>query len=1104
MPGSRAPEIRNTGLAMGWNAALLDWDAEFQFDYCYTEPFFSRFLERMPSRQTRGSLRENPLDAGGRSVFTEKDMAACTLDDVAGACFHNLGNHLYFMDCVRDAWGLDSPLGAGALAMFRDFADRALSDPGLKKLPVVAALLLQDPAQIFPAEALAALIRQSHPQTRTVLIDGIPERVRPPGFAPPRIGSAYDAVCGADRLEELSEFIRRSPVASGRRTRARDAVPSPTGTGALPLDYNDLPLHLYPVRMFRPLCGGEAGGLDDPHAGAGAPAVAGEMQRLFVETGYDAFVLGDIGRVFSGVLPLAEHILETGFRTQWSAHLAPWSGLTRTACRTLRASGLSCAFLELDVPGPQLRDRAALFVENALELAENDIAVNAVLAVRRETSSGEIEACMARIAPVLPRLNGLVFHVDGAPVPGVRGGPPASRPDLSGAVGAFRAACPRPAPAWPDLLLECSLRDSPFRARAARPFVGLAYLCCDQETPEEAAPLSLLCLEQYARLDPVTAASVRIGRLCLSQAVADEDLLRDLLRENPALIGFSCYVWNIERVMALSRKIRGAAPGVRIVLGGPAVADPALVFRACGEAVDFVVTGEGEIPFEALLRALFSDRGGPVESIPGLAFLRHGELVRTTPDKVFTPVASLPSVYTPDILRDMPATATIYLDTTRGCPGACRYCLWSRRLKVFSLLRVGNELRSILRSRHWRGAYLVINDSVFNRNLARMKAVLKLMIRHNTRGCRFLAALGPDRLDAGSARLLRRAGFQFLYVGLESIHEHTLEAAGRKPMDFAAAGRMMELLKKHGLFPVMQCGVLLGLPGDDYGKFRQTLQWCFQNNVAIHVFHLLVFPGTAFRTDAARWGLQFEERAPYALTASGTFPRPDLERAARLAVNYLTVRTLLQPGPVAFLQARGVDLVGIAEGLALDEAFYSRDVLKRYDVTEDVLMARTPCDPFPALREAFRDRIADAGVRRLLCAAVSCREAELRLRRCLRDRKPGGPGPARPGQALVSAGCVRLDLPPGLAPVLSESPGAHKAPCFAAGENFVALDCVQERLHRIPAGAETRILELTAEGQGAQAQALEQILNREFPAMKPGRIRTLIERMKKQGFVWEA
>src|SRR5262245_29712519 len=101
-----------------------------------------------------------------------------------------------------------------------------------------------------------------------------------------------------------------------------------------------------------------------------------------------------------------------------------------------------------------------------------------------------------------------------------------------------------------------------------------------------------------------------------ANSLGDQALVAALAEREPWLVGFTCYVWNIERTLWIVRELKRRRPDVRVVLGGPEITpDNEWVLQAPDH--DFAVIGEGEQTFAQLLLGLLGDETPPVP-VPGL------------------------------------------------------------------------------------------------------------------------------------------------------------------------------------------------------------------------------------------------------------------------------------------------------------------------------------------------------------------------------------------------------------------------------------------------------------------------------------------------------
>src|SRR5438552_1661288 len=97
----------------------------------------------------------------------------------------------------------------------------------------------------------------------------------------------------------------------------------------------------------------------------------------------------------------------------------------------------------------------------------------------------------------------------------------------------------------------------------------------------------------------------------LANTLGDQALVEALVQRRPWMVGFTCYVWNIERTLWIARELKRRQPAVRIVLGGPEItADNAWVLET--PDYDFAAIGEGEQTFAQLLLGLLGDDVPPL------------------------------------------------------------------------------------------------------------------------------------------------------------------------------------------------------------------------------------------------------------------------------------------------------------------------------------------------------------------------------------------------------------------------------------------------------------------------------------------------------------
>lgn len=213
------------------------------------------------------------------------------------------------------------------------------------------------------------------------------------------------------------------------------------------------------------------------------------------------------------------------------------------------------------------------------------------------------------------------------------------------------------------------------------------------------ALLSVGALAAYARAHPLLQPPpvVEIESFLIGEPGRDdhndEDILQTILLHKPDVVGFSCYIWNVERISHVTQVLSIVAPEITIVWGGPEVGfTPTEVLDANG-GVDVVVRGEGEETFVELLAALSHKTSG-LNRVAGIAFRDSGAVRLTPPRAPIADLDAVPSPYLSGVL-DLPLglhRAHVALESYRECPRRCGFCVSPGRPRYFSTERVRREL----------------------------------------------------------------------------------------------------------------------------------------------------------------------------------------------------------------------------------------------------------------------------------------------------------------------------------------------------------------------------------------------------------------------------
>ena len=297
-----------------------------------------------------------------------------------------------------------------------------------------------------------------------------------------------------------------------------------------------------------------------------------------------------------------------------------------------------------------------------------------------------------------------------------------------------------------------------------------------------------------------------------------EQILQDIYKRKPDVIGFSCYIWNISYVKVILADIKKVLPDVKIWAGGPEVSYHGEAFLKEEPAVDLVMMGEGEITFAHFLKALLE--GEDLKQVPGL-MVRNAD--GTFTDTGFRQVMDMSQIPFPYAFMDMKELEhrIIYYESSRGCPFSCAYCLSSidKKLRFRSLDLVLPELEWFLQA---KVPQVKVVDRPFNCKKSHAMAIWQYIRDHDNGVTNFHFEIAADLLDKDELDLLStmRPGLVQLEIGVQSTNEKTLETIRRKT-DIEEIRQITATINSwHNIHQHLD--LIAGLPWEDLESFKKS------------------------------------------------------------------------------------------------------------------------------------------------------------------------------------------------------------------------------------------------------------------------------------------
>ena len=342
-----------------------------------------------------------------------------------------------------------------------------------------------------------------------------------------------------------------------------------------------------------------------------------------------------------------------------------------------------------------------------------------------------------------------------------------------------------------------------------------------------------------------------------------KDFADKIINEKPDIVAFSCYIWNITKTLGICEFIN-EKHNCKIVLGGPEVAYRPKDILEKYSFIDYVLSGEGEWSFPDFLDGL----SGDLALVSGLTYRENGRII-TIPEKQYTDTP--PSPYCDEFFEKLNGRIT-YIETSRGCPYRCAFCLSGRcsPLRFFDTKGVKKDIVRLAQSGTQTVKFV---DRTFNANAERANEIL-LFIKENygkeiPQGVCFHFEIAGDILKESTLEILASMpyGAVQLEIGMQSFNEETLKKINRK----TDTEKLIQNIKKLISFNNMHIHIdlIAGLTGEDFESFKNSFNTAY--SLGAHMLQLgflKLLHGADMREDSEKYPCEFHDEPPYEVTST--------------------------------------------------------------------------------------------------------------------------------------------------------------------------------------------------------------------------------------------
>ncbi|MEJ2492549.1 MAG: radical SAM protein [Desulfuromonadales bacterium] len=241
--------------------------------------------------------------------------------------------------------------------------------------------------------------------------------------------------------------------------------------------------------------------------------------------------------------------------------------------------------------------------------------------------------------------------------------------------------------------------------------------------------------------------------------------------------------------------------------------------------VDFAITGDGEVPFYALVQRLEEGRE-QFSDIPGLIYRDKGH-VRVNPAITIDNLDDLP--YPDYRLAGIDTISNYPLITSRGCPYKCKFCTVGNisrgSWKFRSVENIIGEIKSA--SENYKIKKFTIIDENFSQKMERVVTFCNALIEEGIDvSWSVMEGMRADKINKEILDLLKKSGCHSIMFGIETIENAELADAStdKKMRDINRAVKL-----SHDAGFEVGGYFIVGLPGSTYQTVMNSVTYAKQN-----------------------------------------------------------------------------------------------------------------------------------------------------------------------------------------------------------------------------------------------------------------------------------
>ena len=337
-----------------------------------------------------------------------------------------------------------------------------------------------------------------------------------------------------------------------------------------------------------------------------------------------------------------------------------------------------------------------------------------------------------------------------------------------------------------------------------------------------------------------------------------EDIVALVNAEKPDVVGFSTYIWNVDCVHRVAATLKLINPDIKIWLGGPEASFDADSLLE-NDYVDWVVKGEGESAFMQMLSENFTIPAKTVVTGPCCEYINP---------------------YTEEYMAALNGRI-VYLETSRGCPFSCGFCLSGRDENV-RFFDMEESKRNIVKLANSGTKTVKFVDRTFNCNDKRALEIFRFITEQQAAGnipkdVIFHCEVETDLFTQSTLDYLKTvpAGLFQFEAGLQSFNVETLKAVNRRTNMDKLVHNLKEIVSGGNIH--LHIDLIAGLPYEDFASFARSFNQAYEINAnVIQLGFLKLLKGSTLEKEKEKYNYRSWNYAPYQVVSCDSISYDDL------------------------------------------------------------------------------------------------------------------------------------------------------------------------------------------------------------------------------------